>query len=148
LCLEENSCIVNEALIDQATRKDEQQMDYSEFKRKIQATTPQRTVLQNPGGGTSTILSYSSDAVRYQRGNSTIYVSFRDLFDAYMHYKGGEVSSSDLKRANPAVFDSQARPAGHSCNCTFMFMLLKRIGVVNQIHGRGVAGDPFYVVLS
>jgi len=123
-------------------------MEFPEFKQRMHTSIPVETVLKNPGGGTSIILSYPSDGVRYKRGNSTIHVSLRDLFDGYTRVKTGQLSSNDLKQANPPVFDSQARPAGHSCNCTFLFMALQKMGIVSQIYGRGVRGDPFYVVLQ
>ena len=123
-------------------------MDFSEFKQRISESMPIGTILDNPGGGTSTILSYPSEAVSYRRRNSTMYVSLRDLFDGYMRFKGGQMSSNDLKEINPSVFDSQARPSGHSCNCTFLFMVLQKIGVVTHIQGHGVRGDPFFVDLT
>jgi len=123
-------------------------MEFSEFKQKIRTSIPIGTILDNPGGGTSTILSCSSEAMSYRRRNSTIYVSLRDLFDGYVRFKGGSMSSNDLKVINPSVFDSNARPAGHSCNCTFLFMVLQKIGVVTHIQGHGVRGDPFFVVLK
>jgi hypothetical protein len=43
------------------------------------------------------------------------------------------------------IFDSNARPAGHSCNCTFLFLVLKEIGLCGEIKGAGKAGNPFYV---
>jgi len=58
------------------------------------------------------------------------------------------MSSVDLKTDNPSVFDSQARPAGHSCNCTFLFMVLHQMGIASNVHGRGVRGNPFYVDVS
>lgn len=123
-------------------------MDFSEFKQKVYVSIPKGAILDNPGGGTSIIMSYSSEAVSYLRGNSTIYVSLRDLFDGYIQFKGGHMSSKDLKAVNPRVFDSQASPAGHSCNCTFLFILLQKIGVVTHIQGRGVKGNPFFVILK
>lgn len=123
-------------------------MNYTEFLHRVHKSIPPGTILVNPGGGTSKIKSYSSECVSYVRKNSTITVSLKDLFDEYTRFKGGRVSSSDLKRANPAVFDSQARPAGHSCNCTLLFMILKEIGIVSHIYGRGVSGDPFFIVLK
>lgn len=123
-------------------------MNYMDFKQRVKASIPQGTILVNPGGGTSTIVSYSTESVTYRRGNSEITVSFHDLFNVMEKFKGGRMSSSDLKRAKPSVFDSSARPAGHSCNCTFLFMVLKEIGIVKHISGRGVSGDPFFVVLT
>lgn len=108
-------------------------MDFSEFEQRIRASLPIGIILDNPGGGTSTILSYTSEVVCYRRGNSRMYVSIRDLFDAYVRFKGGHMSSNGLKKINPSIFDSQARPAGHSCNCTFLFMVLKKIGVITTM---------------
>ena len=123
-------------------------MNFSEFMQKIRTSVPINTVLENPGGGTSIILSYSSEGVSYRRGNSTIYVSLHDLFDGYTKFKGGQMSSNNLKAANPSVFDSQARPAGHSCNCTFLFIVLQKLEIITDIHGRGVRGDPYFVILT
>lgn len=123
-------------------------MNDMDFKQRIKASIPRGAILVNPGGGTSTIVSYSTESVTYRRGNSEITVSFHDLFNVMEKFKGGRMSSSDLKRAKPSVFDSSARPAGHSCNCTFLFMVLKEIGIVKRISGRGVSGDPFFVVLT
>ena len=129
-------------------RKVDQHMDLSEFKQRMRTTIPVDTSFENPGGGTSIILSYTEDNVRYKRGSSTISISFRDLFDGYAGAKSGRISTKDLRKANPSVFDPQARPAGHSCNCTFLFMVLLRLGLVTEIHGHGVRGDPFFVILK
>jgi hypothetical protein len=123
-------------------------MNFSTFTRQMQAAIPVGTILDNPGGGTSEILSYSSEGVSYRRGRSTIYVSLRDLYEGYAKFRGRRVSSLDLKVVAPSVFDSQARPAGHSCNCTFLFLALQEMGLVTNIYGRGVRGDPYFVDLS
>jgi type IV secretory pathway TraG/TraD family ATPase VirD4 len=70
------------------------------------------------------------------------------LFDAYALYRGRRVSTTELRAFRPVVFDSAARPAGHSCNCTIFFLLLERMGVVEGIQGKGVCGNPFYVDIS
>lgn len=122
-------------------------MEYTEFKQKMITSLPVGTVLTNPGGGTSTIEAYSYDKVRYRRGASSMHVRFQDLFAAYQRFQGGNVSSADLGAFMPSVFDSHARPAGHSCNCTFFYMALQRMGIVSKINGRGVGGNPFYVFI-
>ncbi len=81
----------------------------------------------------------------YIRGKSTIYVSFKDLFDAFKHFRGARVTSSDLQQFRPWVFDSSAVKPGHSCNCTFLFLVCERLGLSSRIRGRGVRGNPYYV---
>jgi len=123
-------------------------MDFEAFKVKLYALVPAGTVFSNPGGGTSEVLSVSDEAVSYRRGKSKINVSLRDLFDAYWVYRGHSVTSTDLKSFRPAVFDSQSKPAGHSCNCTFLFLLLLQFGVVSDIQGNGVKGCPYVVKIQ
>jgi hypothetical protein len=64
------------------------------------------------------------------------------------HLEDGNISSSELKVFLPAIFDSAARPAGHSCNATLLFLALREMGIVSAIHGNGVAGNPFFVEIS
>jgi hypothetical protein len=120
-------------------------MRYCDFRHKIMETLPVGTVLVNPGGGTSTIVSYTEHNIAYQRGNSKIYVAFEDLYDAYNAFKGGTLDSSTLRGHNPQVFDS--KQGGHSCNCTFLFTVLKAIRVVDRTEGTGKRGAPFRVTL-
>ena len=121
------------------------EMRYCDFCHQIIETLPVGTVLVNPGGGTSTIVSYTERNIAYQRGNSKIYVAFEDLYDAYNASRGGTLDSSTLRGHNPQVFDS--RQGGHSCNCTFLFIVLKAIGVVDRIEGAGKKGAPFRVTV-
>lgn len=117
-----------------------------EFQSKIRQAVPVGTVLNNPGGGTSEIIQLSDNKISYLRGSSTISVSFDDLFSAYSHFRGKRVSSSDLRAYAPSIFDSAARPAGHSCNCTFLLLILVRIDLADSIAGTGVRGDPYTAV--
>lgn len=118
-------------------------MDYQSFTNKFEKAVPVGAVMDNPGGGISEIMSYPGNQISYLRGNSRIYVSLQDLFDAYDHFKGGQVSTTDLKAFNPAVFDSSKN--GHSCNCTFLFLALQRMGIAGGIQGEGVRGSPYSV---
>jgi len=120
-------------------------MEFEEFKSRIQNSIPVGTKLENPGGGVSTITSHKDEKLGYIRGSSTIYVAYHDLFDAYSEFKGGNVTSSSLKEYAPSIFDPKARPAGHSCNCTFLFMVLQQLGLAGNIGGKGVKADPYFV---
>ena len=119
-------------------------MNLQEFIDRLQKCVPVGAVLNNPSSGTSEVYAHT-DKICYLRGSSSISVSYSDLFDAYQQFNGGNVSTSELKQYNPSVFDSNARPSGHSCNCTFLFLILKEMRVVNEIQGNGVKGDPYYV---
>ena len=114
-----------------------------EFHERMVSNLPPGTVLRNLGRGTTTIKSYSAGKVSYVRGKSTIRVAIIDLFSAYSRFRGGRVRSRDLRQHAPMVFDSSARPAGHSCNCTFLFMVLRQLGMAGAIEGRGTRADPF-----
>ena len=118
-------------------------MEYSEFRTQMMKNLPVGLVLPNPGGGTSEIKKYIKDAVVYQRGDSDIRVSIADLYDAYKAFHGKRVDSTDLRRLAPSVFDSER--GGHSCNCTFLFMALQRMGIVDRVQGEGKSGSPFWV---
>jgi hypothetical protein len=120
-------------------------MSLDEFAAAIRRAAPEGTVLPNPGGGTTTIVAYTGEKLRYRRGRSTIYVSLRDLYDAYYRFRGKTVTSPELRRAAPTVFDSSAPHYGHSCNCAVFFMLLQQAGIVERIGGSGTVGDPFRV---
>lgn len=118
-------------------------MTRNEFSIQIAQAVPVGTILSNPGGGTSEIVQITDHKIGYVRGSSTISISFDDLFSAYSNFKGAQVSSSELRAYASAIFDSAARPAGHSCNCTFLFLVLKQMGLVDSILGSGVRGDPY-----
>ena len=124
-------------------------MRLEDFVEKATASLPVGYVFDNPRAGTSRIVGNNRLKVGYQRGNSRIYVRWSDLHEAYVRFAGRRVSSSDLRRGMPSVFDSTARPAGHSCNCTFLFHLLERLSLTTgALEGRGVAGDPLAVSLK
>jgi len=58
-------------------------MDLNTFRAEIMKERPVGTVTDDPGGGKSKISGYSGAAVSYVRGQSTIRVTFADLFRAY-----------------------------------------------------------------
>ena len=120
-------------------------MTYEEFFSKVKSSLSIGKVLPNPGGGTSKILSITEANITYQRGLSPISISVKTLYDLYKKYSGKTVSSTDLKAYLPKIFDQKYN--GHPCNCTFFFMVLKEIGVVQRIRGEGKAYHPFYVDL-
>jgi hypothetical protein len=103
-------------------------------------------IYNNPGGGTSEIVSIAdSNEITYKRKNSLISINIYEIYGVYKLFYGKKCSSSDLKKYKPHIFDSNARPAGHSCNCTFLFMVLEELNLVNKIYGEGVKGNPFFV---
>jgi hypothetical protein len=67
------------------------------------------------------------------------------MYEVCSLFSGRGVSSSDLKSLSPSVFDSSQN--GHSCHCTFLFMALRQMGIVNEIWGKGRPGKPFGVTL-
>lgn len=111
-------------------------MELSAFRARIEANIAVGGVLPNPGGGTSTITRIEDKGVRYRRGKSIMLLRWEIFYRAYRHFCGRFVDTGDLKAFDNS-FDSAARdPAGHSCNCTFAFMLLERAvladGIVKQ----------------
>lgn len=118
-------------------------MTAHEFRSRIILSAPVGTVFNNPGGGTSSVVKIDYAKIAYVRGNSRIYIRFSDLFSAYQKFKGMRVTTQYLKELAPEVFDSAARPAGHSCNCTVVFLLLGKAGLSGVIEGEGRRGNPF-----
>jgi len=121
-------------------------MNLNDFAGKLREAVPIGTVVDNPGGGTSEVTGFTDERISYVRGSSTISVKLVDLHSAYESFRGKRVTSSELKELDPAVFDSSARPAGHSCNCTFLFVALERAGLASGVAGSGVRGDPYSAV--
>ncbi|MBF0503206.1 MAG: hypothetical protein HQM09_23995 [Candidatus Riflebacteria bacterium] len=120
-------------------------MGFDEFRTAIQAKITPQTIFFNPGGGTSQVVAVSDEQIRYRRGISTVTLRIRDIFDAYYFHRGDRMATTDLKEFRPSVYDSKARPSGHSCNCTFLLLLLQELGIVFEICGAGKKRDPFFV---
>ncbi|QXM05185.1 hypothetical protein [Crassaminicella indica] len=102
---------------------------------------------ENPGGGISTIKSITEKSIVYMRGNSRFYLNFSDIEQAYSYFKGKICTTNDLKEYKPQIFDSKHK--GHSCNCTFFFLLLKHLDLIEgDIQGSGRRGNPFYIKIK
>jgi hypothetical protein len=120
-------------------------MKFEIFVEQVNNSFPVGSLLQNPGGGTSLIVSIDRLKISYRRGSSTMSIKLLDLFDAYKQFQGMRLTSSDLKSMKPEIFDSSARPAGHSCNCTILFRILEGLQLCEPISGKGVRGSPFSI---
>lgn len=121
-------------------------MEYDAFVQSLMASLPEGTVMDNPGGGTSTVMWCDGERICYKRGRgSRLYVDLRHLYEGYRQHSGRRMTTNDLKAMNPAVFDTKQN--GHNCHCTFLFMALQRMGIVGAIQGAGGAGSPFWVSL-
>jgi len=104
-------------------------------------------IFDNPGGGTSKIIKITEENIIYMRKKSKILLPIHDFIEICTLFKGKKCSSSDLKKHNPKIFDSNK--SGHSCNCTFLFCIADKFGFLsNGIQGKGVKGNPFYVVFK
>lgn len=121
-------------------------MTKEEFILQLIDAVPEGTVFDNPGGGTSKIVNVGKDKLSYIRGKSRISLSFDAIFDALRLFSGMATTTNDLKRHNPEVFDSKL--SGHNCNCTTMFRVLERMGLVDgSVQGSGRRGFPFFAVI-
>ncbi|MDP2857146.1 MAG: hypothetical protein Q8P50_04115 [Bacillota bacterium] len=118
-------------------------MDILSFTRKMHHALPPGTVMNNPAGGTTTVEWIDNERLCYRRGRALFYVSLQELHSAYLHFRGGQTTTTALREFAPEVFDSSAK--GHNCNCTVLFMALERMGLAGPISGRGRRGDPFAV---
>jgi len=116
-------------------------MDKTTFVQIMRRAAPKNLTFQNPGDGTSKIISHSNTAIYYQRGKSPISIGYEALFDVWNIFQGKLVNSTELRDHNPSVFDSNKN--GHSCNCTFLFLIFEAAGLVDEIEGKGVRGNPY-----
>jgi hypothetical protein len=102
-------------------------------------------IFDNPGGGTSVVVSVNNEKIGYVRKNSAMYLTISAFIDTCSFFQGKRCSTSDLKKYNPEVFSSKHN--GHDCHCTFLFSLAERLGLLDgSINGSGKRGDPFYVL--
>ena len=121
-------------------------MDLTSFSADLRRRLPPGTVLPNPGRGTTTIIWSDDDRLCYQRGSARFYVALSDLFDALRAFRGRDVTTTDLKRQSPGVFDS-AR-GGHNCHATVLFLIAQSLKLAGEVWGRGHRGSPFGITLS
>lgn len=117
--------------------------DQDSFVHRLRRSLPVGTVLQNPGRGTTTVISLDGDRLRYRRGRSDFYVDLCQLYAAALEFAGSRVTTKHLKAHAPSVFD--LKQGGHGCHATVLLMVLAKIGISGPITGRGVTGDPFGV---
>ena len=104
-------------------------------------------IFNNPGGGTSTVVTINPTFIKYLRGTSKIKLFTEDIEDVYKRFKSKTVSTNMLKDFKPTVFDSLKN--GHSCNTTFLFSILNHVGLLKDgINGSGTKGHPFYVTIQ
>ena len=120
-------------------------MEKIEFVQLFMASLPNGLSLQNPSRGTSTIIWCDGQKVCYKRGNLRLYIDLSYLFEAFRHFNGRLVTTNNLKEMAPQIFDSDRN--GHNCHCTFFFMALRQMGIVNEILGTGRVGSPFGISL-
>lgn len=118
-----------------------------ELIRSIQNNVKPGMVFDNPGRGTSEIVSVLNERIVYKRGNSRLYLKLQDFADVYEKFAGKKCTTNDIKAFNPQVFCSGGN--GHGCHCTFIFIILDYLQLLkNGICGSGIAGDPFYIEIS
>lgn len=118
-------------------------MSASKLKTIIQLNIEPGSTFKNPGKGQSVVAKINDNKISYKRGRSSFSLRFDDINKTYNYFIGQEVTTRDLKTFAPSVFDSNALPSGHNCNCTFLFLILNHIGFATAISGKGVVGDPF-----
>ena len=113
-----------------------------QFVSLLENSIKEEDILKNPGKGTSIIKEIKDDRVYYIRGKSTMNIKYDDMYDAYNMFKGKNCSTVDMKEYRPEIFDSRSN--GHNCHITLIFMILIKMGLVEQIDGKGVRNNPFY----
>lgn len=120
-------------------------MNFDTFAELLRKSLPEGLVLDNPGGGTSTVMWCDKERVCYRRGNARLYVGIRSLHEAYLRFSGRDVTTKQLREYDPPLYDPGHN--GHSCHCTFFFVALWRMGVVEEIWKRGHPRPLFGVSL-
>jgi len=116
-------------------------MNLDMFITKLKNKIIPNQIFENPKKGTSVIVKITKDIIKYKRENSFISIPILSIFEVYNSFKGTKCTSSDLKLYKPKLFSK----AGHSCNCTFTFLVLKELNLCDEILGKGVRNSPYYV---
>ena len=83
----------------------------SELIRSKQDNIRAGMVFDNPGGGTSEIVSISNLRIVYRRGNSKFYLKIQDFANVYEKFAGMKCTTNDIKAFNPIIFCSGGK--GH-----------------------------------
>ncbi len=113
--------------------KKEKVMTFDEFKKRVLTSISVGEIFENPGGGVSIIEFFNDEKIKYIRRKSSITIKLEKLYKAYDHFQGTFVTTKQLKEFDHS-FDSEARnPSGHSCNCTFGFCVIIKIGLADTI---------------
>jgi hypothetical protein len=98
----------------------------------------------NPGGART---GYGYRTVKTINMNEIIYVNsgtnseglitlpIQIFYEVIYEFQSSYCYTSQLKKFRPKVFDSTARPAGHSCNCTFLMSISDKLGFLASGHG-------------
>lgn len=103
-------------------------------------------VFANPGGGTSEVVSITDTGIYFKRRNSKMLLKFEDMENTYNTFRGKKITTKELKEFNAKCFDSSK--GGHSCNCTFLFSVLKMCDLIKgDISGEGKVNSLFSVEL-
>ena len=121
-------------------------MSYDELVRKVLERVKPGDTWYSPRGGRKEIrLLDSNGKLRYYQGpnKASISLPLTEVYEILRTFSGKEISSTDLRRTMPRIFDS--KKSGHSCNCYAFFRLLKEIGLVANINGEGIRGNPYRV---
>jgi hypothetical protein len=117
-------------------------MTFDEFHGELKSKITLGKVMDNPEKGTSTIIAYTQNGnICYLRGEHCISIPIIEIYNAYQKYSGKRCSSTDLKALNPSVFGAQ----GHGCNCSFLFMVLREMGLCSEIRRVGNGSSSFGV---
>ena len=115
-------------------------MEYNAFLIEIKNKISSGLIFNNPGGGTSVIISITQkNSILYRRRNSDIYISIENIYKAYKQFRNSKCTTTQLKNFMPNVFRKK------DCNCTFLFSILNKISLCSEIMGLGKNQSPFYV---
>ena len=123
-------------------------MKADRFSALIEKLCEEYSHLKYPPFAACRDVAIAESMLRYTRGNSTIRVALSDLAKARAKFRGKRVSSVELRAYMPGVFDSNARPAGHSCNVTLLFTVLMMLRLGSDVEGLGVRGNPYSIKVS
>jgi hypothetical protein len=134
-------------------------MDANDFYLTLFAQIVNHEKLPHPGSEIFVIeaLDRKTKAIRFSRQpwdpknqahKTKQYFQFKELdryWNALAPFWGKSVTTESLKQDCPDVFSSKKK--GYNCMAIFLFMLLQKIGMVKEITGKGLPGEPFAVEL-